>query len=176
MRWIPVVLILLTLTCVSHSPGQTKKILKLEDFVGTWKVDMEKTYSKSERKKVANYSVKISLNVRTLTVYWDYTMVDRGKDQRSYFHDTFVLDGKEKAIRRGDTGGALAQTAKFDGRKIKCSYGYGINNEALVILDYRTFAFSSDNKYLVIESLFRSTGKFTQNQTESKTLYLTKEY
>lgn len=174
LRFTPIIIIIFV--CVLQAAAQQKPTISLDDFVGNWTVDMEKTYSRSERKSVVDYTVKISRNDKTMTVYWDYTIRSGGKDNHSYYHDDFVLDGKEKEIKRGDTWGPWAQKASFDGKKLKCSYNYRTTQQtAGVYLDHKTFSFSKDNKYLVIESVFRSSGRFTPTDAESKTLYLVKE-
>ncbi len=177
MRQISIFLLLLMFfCCYLQASAQEKANISLDEFVGNWKVDMEKTYSKSERKNVVDYTVKISRNDKTIVVYWDYTIRAGGKDNHSYYHDDFVLDGKEKEIKRGDTWGPWAQKASFDGKKLKCRYNYRTSQQMVgTYLDYKTFSFSKDKKYLVIESVFRSSGRFTPTDTESKTLYLVKE-
>src|SRR5690606_10287238 len=169
-------LLFLVFLCGLQISAQEKPDISLDDFVGNWTVDKDKTYSKSERKDVVDYTVKISRNDKTIVVYWDYTIRSRGKDYHSYYHDDFVLDGKEKEIKRGDTRGPWAQKASFDGKKLKCRYNYRTTQQTTgAYLDYKTFFFSKDKKYLVIESVFRSSGRFTPTDTESKTLYLVKE-
>lgn len=168
-------LLLIFLSCL-HVSAQEKAKISLDNFVGNWTVDKEKTYSKSERKSVVNYTVKISRKDKTVTVYWDYTIRSGGKDNHSYYHDDFVLDGKEKETKRGDTWGPWAQKASFDGKKLKCRYNYRTTQQtAGAYLDHKTFSFSKDNKYLVIESVFRSSGRFTPTDAQSNTLYLVKE-
>jgi hypothetical protein len=165
--------LLLLFVCGPYAAGQDNRSTLLSDFVGRWNVDKEKTYSKSVRKQVDNYSIQISLDRQKLTIYWDYTIQTSRGSAHSYYHTNYVLDGKEQDLRHDRTDSdAWAQTTSFDGKQIKCRYNYGVDQKrAGSYLDFKTFSFSPDKKYLIVESVFRSADRFTPNETEPRKLY-----
>src|SRR5689334_1175988 len=78
--------------CSVEGTGQTTSSATLDDFAGKWKIDFEKSYSKSERRKVSNYNVEIFVSGDRIKLNWDYTIDSR----RSHFSEEFVVDGKEQ--------------------------------------------------------------------------------
>jgi hypothetical protein len=147
--------------------GQQSGNLSLEDLVGKWQIDFEKSYSRSERKSVSGYAVDIALSDVKLRLYWDYTI----SGNRSRFSEDLIVDGKEHGLDHINEWDAWSYKASLKKNELKKSFSYRTTRQNVgAVLDYQTYSLSADKKYLIVESVFRSAGRFDQFNSQTKKL------
>lgn len=113
--------VLLTSSAVSAQRSTTEG--PVPNISGTWTIDAEKSYSKTERRKVTDFSLIITQRDDEIRLEWDYTIDGR----RSNYSEKLFPDGRERDLElSGGLGssGAWASTTRWKGAKLVRKYNY----------------------------------------------------
>lgn len=152
--------------------AQNPSPIVLDDFVGNWKVDMEKSFSRSERRKMTDYTVIISGSDGTLEVLWEFM----NDGTRTQMNDEYKVDGKEHSLKdKYLFNDVRAYTGQLKGNKIKIRFHQSFERNTSVYLDERTLELSSDKKTLTIETVRRSAKRGDAANSETKRLVLLRQ-
>jgi len=163
------IIILLLLSCL-FAIGQNNTPIALGDFAGKWKADMEKSFSSSERKKIADYTVVVSESNGTLNIVSGF-MRD-GIPTR--MNDVYLIDGKEHSLD-DIFGDVRAYTGRLKGTTIKITFHNSLGQNRTIYLDQRTFKLSSDKKVFTIETVRRSARPGDASNSDTKRLVLLRQ-
>jgi hypothetical protein len=141
----------------------------LPDFSGNWAIDLEKSFSKSERRKVSNYELRVAQKDVEIHLYWNYTIGGR----TSKFSELLYADGRKDTVSRtrgSDNFEPWTYETKWKKGKLTRRYYYrGSYPNAGTYIDYQTYELLENGHSLKITTTFRtanvSQGTGTADQT-----------
>ncbi len=103
--------------------AQKEPGLTIESLSGTWVIDAEKSFSRSERTKLASYTLRIVISDIKVTLFWDYTI----DGKRSNYSEELRADGREfeyPRTRGGDDWEPWSHTTKWKKGKLIREFSY----------------------------------------------------
>lgn len=154
----------------------------LSDFEGVWDVDLERSYTKAGRDKVADYSIRIAEVNGTLIMMYQFSF----DGEVSKILEEFILDKKSHKYQRKSS--PIQRNTFFDfgyflsTRSYKASLKKGRLRISFrpfppsaglsAYLDQRTLELSEDKKSLRIENRILSSSVRDVGKRDVKTLFL----